>query len=227
MNPASEYWNNFYTQSPFKTGKDPSKLLQQMMPRLQKGKVLDVAMGEGQNAVFLALSGFAVKGFDISSVAVEHALSLADEHGVKIEAKMADLDLFLFGLMEYDSIIMTCFRPSVKRYYSEIIRSLKQGGTLLVDSLLIDDRKEMIPPDQAYRDYYFKPNELLRELAGLRILYYHEGLVEGHHIVHCLAQKPMDKDVAKYGLFNMGSNTQQPKKDSQRELLESLFKKKE
>jgi tellurite methyltransferase len=105
-----------------------------MLPRLQKGKALDIGMGEGANAVYLAQKGMQVKGFDISPIAVERALNLAKESGVNIEAKAADLDLFLMGLMEYDTIIMTFFKPPIPRYYSEIIRALKQGGTLLVHS---------------------------------------------------------------------------------------------
>ncbi|MFH1356299.1 MAG: hypothetical protein ABII18_04110, partial [bacterium] len=86
--------------------------------------------------------------------------------------------------------------------------------------------KEIIPQDEAYRDYYFKPNELLHHLKGLRILYYNEGLVDGRHVLQCVAQKPMDKDVAKYNAFDMGSG-EKPKKDSAREALEAMFKKKD
>ncbi|HLD44678.1 MAG TPA: hypothetical protein VJC18_04525, partial [bacterium] len=85
--------------------------------------------------------------------------------------------------------------------------------------------KEIITADEAYRDYYFKPNELLHELRGLRILFYNEGFVAGRHVLQCVAQKPIDKDVAKYHAFDMGSG-EGPKKDSSRELLEAMFKKK-
>src|SRR5437762_2833145 len=96
---AQNYWNEIYGQNPFKSGKGPLPFLAQMLPRLQKGKALDVGMGEGNNAVYLAQKGFAVKGFDISPLAVEHAQTLAKETGVNIEAKATDLDMFLMGLM--------------------------------------------------------------------------------------------------------------------------------
>ena len=226
MSLAKKYWDAFYTKNSFKSGKEPSPFLQEMLPRLQKGKALDVGMGEGVNAVYLAKNGFEVKGFDISPVAVERAASYAKDNNAAVECKGADLDLFLFKLMEYHTVIMTYFKPAVKRYYSELIRTLKQGGTVLVESYLLEDRKEIIPQDEAYRDYYFKPNELLHHLKGLRILYYNEGLVDGRHVLQCVAQKPMDKDVAKYNAFDMGSG-EKPKKDSAREALEAMFKKKD
>ena len=96
---AQTYWDSIYTHSPFKSGKAPLPFVIEMLPRLQKGKLLDIGMGEGANAVYLAQKGFAVKGFDISAVAIEHAKKLAQETGVKADFNTTDLDLFLLGLM--------------------------------------------------------------------------------------------------------------------------------
>jgi tellurite methyltransferase len=167
-----------------------------------------------------------VKGFDISSVAVEHALTLAKDTGVAMEANKADLDLFLFGLMEYDSVVMTYFKPPIKRYYSEIMRTLKQGGTLLVESFGAEEITEPIGAEDAFRDFYFRSNELLHNLQGMKILYYNEAQKDGRHIVQCLAQKPLDKDVAKYNLFDMQSGAKESGPSAQQRLAESLFKKK-
>lgn len=224
---AKEYWNHFFTEKPFAYGKAPSPFLTSMLPRLQKGKVLDIAMGEGANSVYLAQKGFSVKGFDISEVALQHAQQLARETGVHIEANTADLDFFLMGLMDYDSIIMTHFKPGVIRYYSEIIRALKHGGTLLIESYGVPEMKEAIGKDEQYRNYFFSSNEVLKNLSGLRILFYQEGLVDNHYVVQCLAQKPGNKDAEKYGFFDM--TTKQGDGDHERskqlELAEKLFKK--
>jgi tellurite methyltransferase len=224
---AQEYWDEFYKQTPFKGGKSPLPFLVEMFPRLQKGKALDVGMGEGANAVFMAQKGMAVKGFDISPVAIEHAQTLAKETGVSIEAKSADLDLFIMGLLEYDTVIMTFFKPPIERYYSEIIRTLKQGGTLLIHSYGSEEMKESLGQDEAYRNYFFHSNEILRQLKGMKILFYHEGKVDGKHVVQCLAQKPLDRDAAKYNLFGMQTQQEPGKpKSSQQQIAENLFKKK-
>lgn len=219
-----EYWDKYYQEAPFKSGKAPLKFLVDMFPRLQKGKVLDVGMGEGANAVYLAQKGNVVKGVDVSSVAVDRANQLAKDTGVTLEAKATDLDLFLMGLMEYDTIIMTYFKPSVSRYYSELVRALKQGGTILVHSYTIEEMKEPLAAED-FRNFYFHSNELLKGLQGLQILFYSESEIEGKSCVQCLARKPLDRDAAKYNLFNMHSSQEKPK-STQRDLAETLFKKK-
>ena len=55
----------------------PTEFLRNNIGLLQKGRVLDVAMGKGQNAVFLAKMGFDVEGVDVSLEAVNDALKLA------------------------------------------------------------------------------------------------------------------------------------------------------
>lgn len=222
---AKTYWDKLYSEKPFSKGKAPNDFLHQMLPRLEKGKVLDIGMGEGQNAVYLAQKGFQVKGFDISKIAVEHARQLAKDCSVIIDAQTADLDLYLFGIMEYDSIIMTRFRPNVTRYYSSIVSALKQGGTLLIDSYGVAEMGEAIGSDESYRNYYFQSNEILRNLQGLRILFYQEGMVNGHHVVQCLAQKPLDKDAAKLNLFGMSTQKQDVEVSKHLELAEKMFKK--
>lgn len=221
-----EYWDKLYNEEVFRAGKAPLGFLTQMLPRLQKGKALDIGMGEGANSVYLAQQGFSVKGFDLSPVAVSRAQALARDTGVFIDVKAADLDLFILGLMEYDTIVMTFFRPPISRYYSEMIRALKQGGTLLIHSYSTGEQKEPLGPEDAYRNYFFNSNELIFALKGMRILFYNESDVDGKSVVQCLAQKPIDKDVAKYNLFDMGSAQNESPKTTQRDLAESLFKKK-
>lgn len=222
---AKSYWERYYAEKKFVDGKAPNQFLLDMLPRLQKGKILDVAMGEGANSCYLAQKGFDVKGFDISKTAVERAKTLAKEMSVEIDAQTADLDLYLMGLMEYDSIIMTYFRPGVSRYYSNIISALKQGGTLLIHSHTLQQMGEAIGKDEDYRNHYFSSNEILKHLGGMKILFYQEGLVDGKHIIQCLAQKPVEKDAAKLGLFDMHTKGHEKAKSKQLELAENLFKK--
>lgn len=226
MSERAQYWNAFYTEKPHAFGKAPTSFLVDMMPRLKKGKVLDVGMGEGRNAVFLAQKGCEVRGIDLSERAVMNAQKLAQDTGVSIDAKVADLDLFLMGLFEYDSIIMTYFKPPLTRYYSEMVRALKQGGTLLVESHTVEEARDHKEAMHPHADYFFQPNELIRHLQGLRILFYNESLVDNHHVVQCLAMKPVDKDAAKYG-FNIQSGSENTGPSAQQKLAESLFKKKE
>src|SRR5690606_31437136 len=109
MGRAEDYWNQYY-QSPTPTA--PSSFLKTMLPRLSKGKCLDIGMGLGVNASLLAKNGFEVVGIDISEKAIEYVKEQTEQKNLKITAKKTDLDLFIFGLMEYDSIVVVNFRPS-------------------------------------------------------------------------------------------------------------------
>ncbi|MCB0355710.1 MAG: class I SAM-dependent methyltransferase [Bdellovibrionales bacterium] len=227
MGIAAEYWNNIYKRNPYAKGKEPEDFVSQFLHRLQKGKTLELGMGEGQNAVCLASQGFQVKGLDISDIAIQHAQALAQEKGVEVQVEKTDLDLFVLGLMEYDSIVMIDFKPPIKRYYSEIVRALKQGGTLLVKSYMDAEQEEALGPEDGYKNFYYHSNELLNNIRDLKILFYNEDKMNGKKVIQCLAQKPMDKDAAKYNLFNMQSENKEAGMSRQRELAEALFKKKD
>ncbi|MCB9024826.1 MAG: class I SAM-dependent methyltransferase [Bdellovibrionaceae bacterium] len=227
MGIAEEYWNAIYKSKPFAKGKEADPFLTQVVHRLQKGKTLDLGMGEGQNAVFLASKGHSVKGIDISSNAIENAKQLALEKGQELQVERTDLDLLVLGLMEYDNIIMIDFKPPITRYYSEISRALKQGGTLLVKSYMDSEMPEALGSEDAYKNFYYYSNELIKNFGDLKILYYNEDKLNGKKVVQFLAQKPLDKDAAKYNLFNMHSQPKETGMSRQRELAEALFKKKD
>ena len=222
MKDAIEYWDNFHKEN---QSAKPSEFLQRMLPRLQKGKVLDVAMGSGANAVFLAENGYQVKGFDISPVAIEAANNLAASKGVSLETGKADLDLYLMGVMEYDSIVMNFFKPSVTRYYTNMISALKQGGTLLIESYGVPEMPEVYSKGEEYKDYFFKSNEIIKNIRDLTILFYQEGLVDGKHVVQYLARKPMDKHSAKHDLFGMNTDHKDLESSKHLDFAEQLFKK--
>src|SRR5690606_6728780 len=66
-------WDRLYRRKGYVFGKDPAPSLLEHYTRLPVGRVLDIAMGEGRNAVFLAKKGFDVVGVDISPEAVRKA----------------------------------------------------------------------------------------------------------------------------------------------------------
>ena len=87
---------------------EPAQLLVDNMDLLPKGRALDVAMGAGRNAVYLAKAGFEVEGVDRSPEAVNKALELARNSDVHIRAHVADLETtYHIEECAYDVII--CF----------------------------------------------------------------------------------------------------------------------
>jgi tellurite methyltransferase len=187
--PAASVWNERYGKEGYLFGKEPALLLKNHVGALRKGKALDVAMGEGRNAVFLAQNGFQMEGLDVSSAAIEKAKKLAAEKNAALEAKTQNLDFFLMPLMKYDTIVMTYFRP-VKRFFSELRRGLVLGGTVAIEAHLVEHYKKhgSTNPMIDYEDCYH-PNELLHQLKDFNILFYKEIPDGTSHTVQAIALK--------------------------------------
>ncbi len=173
---SKAWWDEKYSQSSdYLYGKEPSKYLLSHLDLLPaKAKVLEIACGEGRNAVALALKGFDVSATDFSAKAIERAESLAKNSDVKIAFKNADLDFFIPELMSLDAIVSIDFRPG-PTLLKNLARGLKQGGLLLMEAHLIEACK-----DSESLEVFecFKPNELLQQFVpgqpSLRIADYSE-----------------------------------------------------
>src|SRR5688572_24775461 len=91
--PPREVWNEVYTR---RQGREfpYNKFLAEKIKGIKPGKALDIGMGEGRNALFLAAQGWEVTGFDISDTGVKLALEEARKRGLKLEALVEDVDRF-------------------------------------------------------------------------------------------------------------------------------------
>jgi len=184
----NEVWNQRYAGDGYLFGKEPVLALKSHLGVLRKGKAIEIASGEGRNAVFLAQAGFEIEGIDCSSVGIEKAKKLAAEKGVKAEFKVQNLDFFLMPLMKYDSIVMTYYRP-LPRFFSEVRRGLVMGGTFLLEAYTVDHLKANPQnPNLDFEDCY-KPNEVLSHLKEFHILYYDEIPEGTTHTVRVIARK--------------------------------------
>ena len=92
MKADQKRWNDRFGRKEFAFGKEPNPFLKKHIRLLPKGKALDIASGEGRNAVFLAQHGFEVDAVDISEKGLKKARKLAREKGVKINTFLVDLD---------------------------------------------------------------------------------------------------------------------------------------
>ncbi len=165
----------------------PDEFLVSNRSLLPRGKALDVAMGAGRNAVYLAKEGFEVEGIDIASDAVEKALALAKSAGVTISATVADLENgFSLPTAAYDVII--CFYYLHRPLIPEIRQSLKPGGVIVYETYNCDQMEFGRPSNPAH---LLKHNELIELFSDFFILHYREGLVSPRKsIASIIARKP-------------------------------------
>jgi tellurite methyltransferase len=173
MKADQKRWNDRFGRKEFAFGKEPNPFLKKHIRLLPKGKALDIASGEGRNAVFLAQHGFEVDAVDISEKGLKKARKLAREKGVKINTFLIDLDQYQIKKERYDLIANFYFLR--RRLIPRIKKGLKNGGRVIFETYLLEHRTLGTGgPKQA--KYFLKPNELLGLFKDSRILFYREGI---------------------------------------------------
>lgn len=130
---------------------------------------IDIGMGSGRNALALAQRGFRVTGIDISEVGVEKARARAAELGLELDAIVADVREFDFGVARWDVIVLMYFWPQDDM--DRIKQSLKPGGHIIIEDFSNERRGELTPEWEPQR------NTLLKSLLNWDIVVYeHDSL---------------------------------------------------
>jgi SAM-dependent methyltransferase len=166
-------WNEKFRVKKYTLGKEANPFLRRHIRLLPKGKALDIAAGEGKNAVFLAQHGFDVEAVDISKIGLRKARKLASAKGVRIKTLLADLDCYQIEKGRYD--LITDFYFLNRRLIPRVKRGLKKGGRVVFETYLLEEKSLGLegPRNPAY---LLRPNELLKLFQGLRIVFYREGI---------------------------------------------------
>ncbi len=164
-------WDKTYERKDYVFGKDPAPFLVEQVARLPKGRALDIAVGEGRNAVYLAKKGFLVEGVDISIVGLRKAQKLAAENGVKIQTTNADLNKYKIKPESY-SVILN-FYYLQRSLFPEIKAGLKKGGVLVFETYTTEHLNNAGVAGWE-RDYLLAPGELKKAFSDMEILYYGE-----------------------------------------------------
>ena len=152
----------------------PSAFLVENIDLLPKGCALDVAMGRGRNAVYLASRGFEVEGVDISPESLEAAQDLARESGVSLKVRLNDLEKDVFIEKDaYDLII--CFNYLYRPLVPTLKEALRMGGMLVYETYIVDQVQFGRPRNPKH---LLKHNELLDLFRDFRCLRYREGILE-------------------------------------------------
>jgi tellurite methyltransferase len=151
-----------------------SSFLVENVDILPKGRVFDVAMGSGRNAIYLAKRGFVVEGVDISAEAIKDVLESAKQEGVKISAQVADLEgNYRIKQRAYEVII--CFNYLQRSLIPQIKDGLRKGGMVVYETYTVDHAQFRKPKNPAH---LLKHNELLDMFRDFRCHRYWEGVIE-------------------------------------------------
>lgn len=136
MEEEKERWDKIYSTEEARDKNHPDKCVSLAINlyrrcRGEPGAALDVAMGNGRNALALARAGWAVTGIDISEVGAKTALERAEKLGVKLNVVRQEAEKFEFGSEQWDLVVFSYFQ--VQAFKQKVQESLKHGGMLAVE----------------------------------------------------------------------------------------------
>jgi 2-polyprenyl-3-methyl-5-hydroxy-6-metoxy-1,4-benzoquinol methylase len=163
-----ELWNRVLTEEEPRFNTDPNAFLVRMVQGRTPGRALDVGMGQGRNAIWLAQEGWDVTGFDPADKAVALAHELATAAGVEITTEIVGSEEFDWGVERWDLIVLSYV--SVRDFAPAILESLKPGGLIVLEAFHDDATKE----GSIGRGVVWDSNELLQLFSDARILHYED-----------------------------------------------------
>ena len=158
-------WDERYAAADLVWSAEPNRFVAEALTDLPPGRALDLAAGEGRNAIWLARRGWDVTAADFSRVALDKGRRLAGE----VSLRWVCIDVTQWDEpASYDLVVMAYLqvpaadrRASVQAGYA----ALRPGGTLFVvghDSLNLTEGTGG-PQDP---DVLYTAEDVLADLAG-------------------------------------------------------------
>ena len=159
-------WNAKYAAREL-WGVEPNRYVEPVAGSLAPGRALDLACGEGRNAIWLAERGWKVTAVDFADVAVDRGR--ARERGADVEWVVADVLQWIPPAGAFDFVLLCYLQlPDHERrpVWRNAARALAPGGTLLVAG---HDSRNIVdgvggPKEPAV---LYTASDVTRELDGL------------------------------------------------------------
>jgi SAM-dependent methyltransferase len=168
----------------------PSRFLEEIAPRLPRGRALDVACGAGRHALLLARLGFTVDAIDRAWAALRPLHERAATAGLSIHPIQADLESFPLPRERYDVVVDV--RYLQRGLLPALKRAVRPGGGVVFETFLVAQRALGHPTNPAY---LLEPGELRAAFGDFDIVVYTEGYVESEsgpaYLARLLARRPL------------------------------------
>ena len=183
-------WNRVLTSASPKFNTQPNAFVVQMTEGRAPGKALDVGMGQGRNALYLARHGWTVTGFDPADQAVAAANEDAKRLGIQVTTVVVGDEEFDFGREQWDLIVLSYV--SLRHLTARVYDALKPGGLVVVEAFHRDATRDAA----IGAGVVFDSNELVRLFDRYRIVRYEDAEAVGDfglqktRVVRLAAQKP-------------------------------------
>jgi SAM-dependent methyltransferase len=166
-----EDWDKRYAEVENLWSARPNRFLVAEVAELPPGRALDLACGEGQNAIWLASRGWRVVGVDFSPIAIDKARARAAREDLDVEFVCSDLLEYAPAPESFDLVLVLYLHlPAGERHVvlDRAVEALAAGGTfvLLGHDLLNATEGVGGPSDESI---LYTPDDIVADLRELRI----------------------------------------------------------
>ena len=158
---------------------EPEPFVVQAVGLLRPGRVLDLASGDGRNAVYLAAHGFSVTAADISDVALKRLAQFAENRQLTIQSRQMDLDHTeeLDALGEFDNLLACHYRPAPD-LLDRFPLLVRPGGMVI---LCVFNLRQHHEHGFSSR-YCAQDEEYLNALPGFKVVQYEKMNSNGNYL---------------------------------------------
>jgi len=167
----ADAWNARYSGTELVWGTEPNRFVAAELADLPPGRALDVACGEGRNAIWLAGRGWQVTGVDFSAAGLDRAMRLAAGAGVadRVSFQLGDVVTGPLPAGPFDAVVVAYLQLEGPRRRAALrlaAAAVAPAGTLLVVG---HDTTNLTEGSGGPQDpqRLFSPEDVTADLAGL------------------------------------------------------------
>ena len=142
-----------------------------------KGDALDLACGQGGNALLLAEHGLNVSAWDSSEVAIMQLAQQVESKSLRVDAQVRDV---VEQAPEPDSLDVLVVSYFLDRSLCPLLlKALRPNGLLFYQTYCEQKTQQLGPKNP---DYLLQDNELLRLFSDMNVRMYREEALLGDHL---------------------------------------------
>jgi SAM-dependent methyltransferase len=164
-------WDRRYETSELVWTAAPNRFVVEEIAEMRPGQALDLAAGEGRNAVWLAELGWQVTAVDFSAVGLAKAGKLAESRGVNVNRVTADVRDYRPEAAAYHLVLIVYLHlpaAELAGVLSRAVTALAPCGTLLIVGHDLTNLDEGVGGPQV-PDVLYTPESISAALGGMDV----------------------------------------------------------
>ena len=165
-------WDERYKKGYYGGADEPHDLLVSHAGLIPAGgRVADIAMGQGRDALYLVSRGLHVTGLERSWEALKLARESMESRGLSMDIVQGDAERLPFKEGSFQGVIVFYFL--LRQVAPDIAATLDRGGILIYETFLKRQNEVDRPRNPAF---LLDDGELLSLFPGFETIHYNEGV---------------------------------------------------